>query len=284
MADRFPLIANTSANQIQELSASDNLDLTGNSIIGVSTIGVSTVTASTVTATSSTVGSAVTMSESGIDVTGIVTSTSFSGSGASLTSIPAANIVGVATAGFERSGGFGGGGGALEFVSKTTLSSATYTVDFTGLDYGYIYKLYSKKVLLSAQIQANNEVFFIRFFLNGGSSVMTTSNGYQYRNNPISYDNTHYNGYTSSIPMFQPYSAFTRCALDIEFSTDYYGWADGKLFSTSDETPYNIFAGSLNNSAHPQNANRISGIRIYFQYTFNIEAGTEFLLYRYKES
>ena len=46
MADRFPLIANTSANQIQELSASDNLDLTGNSIIGVSTIGVGTITAS----------------------------------------------------------------------------------------------------------------------------------------------------------------------------------------------------------------------------------------------
>ena len=51
MADRFPLIANTSANQIQELSASDNLDLTGNSIIGVSTIGVSTVTATSVTET-----------------------------------------------------------------------------------------------------------------------------------------------------------------------------------------------------------------------------------------
>ena len=46
MADRFPLIANTSANQIQELSASDNLNLTGNSIIGVSTIGVGTITAS----------------------------------------------------------------------------------------------------------------------------------------------------------------------------------------------------------------------------------------------
>ncbi len=268
MADRFPLIANTSANQIQELSASDNLDLTGNSIVGLSTI---------------TVGSAVTMSESGVDVTGIVTSTSFSGSAANLTSIPAANIVGVATAGFERSGGFGGSG-ALEFVSKTTVSSSTYTVDFTGLDYGYIYKLYSKKVLLSGQIQANNQVFFIRFFLNGSSSVMTTSNGYQYRNNAISYDNTHYNGYTSSIPMFQPYNAFTRCALDIEFSTDYYGWADGKLFSTSDETPYNIFAGSLNNNPHPQASNRISGIRIYFQYTYDIEPGTEFLLYRYKES
>ena len=68
MADRFPLIANTSSNQIQELSASDNLDLTGNSIIGVSTIGVSTVTSTSVI-----VGSAVTMTESGVDVAGIAT-------------------------------------------------------------------------------------------------------------------------------------------------------------------------------------------------------------------
>ena len=87
MADRFPLIANTSANQIQELSASDNLDLTGNSIIGVSTIGVSTVIVGSgvtitdghgfftgiVTSTSVIVGSAVTMTESGVDVAGIAT-------------------------------------------------------------------------------------------------------------------------------------------------------------------------------------------------------------------
>tara|TARA_B000000609_G_C24137326_1_gene329114 strand:- start:323 stop:1132 length:810 start_codon:yes stop_codon:yes gene_type:complete len=269
MADRFPLIANTSANQIQELSVSDNLDLTGNSIVGLSTI---------------TVGSAVTMSESGVDVTGIVTSTSFSGSAANLTSIPAANIVGVATAGFERSGGFGGGG-ALEFISKTTVSSSTYTVDFTGLDYGYVYKLYSKKVLLSGQIQANNQVFFIRFFINGGSSVITNQYGYQYRNNALSYDNAHYDGsQTSQIPMFAPTNAFTRCALDIEFSTDYYGWVDAKLFATSDERPYNLLAGALNNSQYPHSSNRISGIRIYFQYTYDIEPGSEFLLYRYKES
>ena len=30
MADRYPLIANASANQIQELGNADNLDLTGN--------------------------------------------------------------------------------------------------------------------------------------------------------------------------------------------------------------------------------------------------------------
>ena len=38
MANRFPLIANPSTNQIQELSNLDNLDLSGNSIVGVTTI------------------------------------------------------------------------------------------------------------------------------------------------------------------------------------------------------------------------------------------------------
>ena len=38
MADRFPLIANSSTRQIEELSVADNLDLTGNSIVGLSTI------------------------------------------------------------------------------------------------------------------------------------------------------------------------------------------------------------------------------------------------------
>ena len=46
MADRFPLIFNTSAGQIQELSASDNLDMTSSSISNLSALTVSgTVTA-----------------------------------------------------------------------------------------------------------------------------------------------------------------------------------------------------------------------------------------------
>ena len=35
MADRFPLIANSSANQIQELAATDNLDMTSSGIVGL---------------------------------------------------------------------------------------------------------------------------------------------------------------------------------------------------------------------------------------------------------
>ena len=41
MADRFPLIANPSSNQIQELANADNLDLTGNNIVGVVDISAS---------------------------------------------------------------------------------------------------------------------------------------------------------------------------------------------------------------------------------------------------
>ena len=39
MANRFPLILNTSSNQIQELSASDTLDLTGS---GLNLTGITT--------------------------------------------------------------------------------------------------------------------------------------------------------------------------------------------------------------------------------------------------
>ena len=53
------------------------------------------------------VGSGVTISSDGnIFHTGVCTATSFVGNAANLTKIPAANIVGVCTSGFERTGGF----------------------------------------------------------------------------------------------------------------------------------------------------------------------------------
>jgi hypothetical protein len=53
MADRFPLIFNTSSNQIQELAASDNLDLTSSGITGVTSITASsTITAADFNSTS----------------------------------------------------------------------------------------------------------------------------------------------------------------------------------------------------------------------------------------
>ena len=57
MANRFPLIFNTNANQMQELAASDNIDLTSSGIVNAVSIGATS-----------------------INVTGIVTATTFVGS------------------------------------------------------------------------------------------------------------------------------------------------------------------------------------------------------------
>ena len=77
MADRFPLIANSSANQIQELASGDNLDLTGSNIVNVVDISASgnvsvggTLTYEDVTNIDA-VG--IITAQAGIDVTGIIT-------------------------------------------------------------------------------------------------------------------------------------------------------------------------------------------------------------------
>ena len=44
MADRFPLIANASTNQIQEIPSGDNLDLSGNGIVNGGDIAVNNIT------------------------------------------------------------------------------------------------------------------------------------------------------------------------------------------------------------------------------------------------
>ena len=62
----------------------------------------------TLSGTNGVVGAGFTLDPSGVSVTaGVGTFTSLQGSAASLTQIPAANIVGVCTAGLTRTGGFG---------------------------------------------------------------------------------------------------------------------------------------------------------------------------------
>ena len=61
MADRFPLIANSSANQIQELASGDTLDLTGNNVdnaVNVKATGIVTFSNAT-DSTSSTTGAVI---------------------------------------------------------------------------------------------------------------------------------------------------------------------------------------------------------------------------------
>ena len=78
MANRFPLIVDSSSQSLKELVASDNLDLASSGIVNVTSIGATN-----------------------INVTGIVTATSFVGSGANLTGI---SSVSFATTSFGLSG------------------------------------------------------------------------------------------------------------------------------------------------------------------------------------
>ena len=113
MANRFPLIANPSSDQIQELANADNLDLTGNNIVGVVDISASgsisiggTLTYEDVTNVDSVglitarsgvivsgAGIGLSVTEGGVRVAGVVTATTFVGALTGTASL-ASNVTG----------------------------------------------------------------------------------------------------------------------------------------------------------------------------------------------
>ena len=138
MSDRFPLILNTSTNQIQEIASGDTLDLTGNNINGVGIItattlsgtlsGIATlarglidipsINVTNITGVGATFSGAVDLNSDldvdghtnldNVSIAGVVTATTFSGSGASLTGIADANVASnAAIAGTKISPNFG---------------------------------------------------------------------------------------------------------------------------------------------------------------------------------
>jgi hypothetical protein len=115
MANRYPLIANSSANQIQELASSDNIDLTGNYIVGV--VGVN---ASGIITATSFVG----------DITGDVTGNADTATNASgLTGSPNItinNLVGVAAT-FS---------GVVTYEDVTNVDSLGIITARSGIEFG----------------------------------------------------------------------------------------------------------------------------------------------------
>ena len=105
----------------------------------------------TISGTDGIVGAGFTVDASGVSVTaGVGTFTSYQGSGASLTQIPAANIVGVCTSGLTKTGGFG----KILQVKQAILNTGTFTtsstsfVDITGLSVSITPSSASNKVLV----------------------------------------------------------------------------------------------------------------------------------------
>ena len=163
MADRYPLIANSSANQIQELGSADNLNLNGNNIVGVVSITASgnvtiggTLTYEDVTNQDvlglSTFRSGVQFGAAGVGgtitadgnttITGIVTAAGFTGNvtgnvtgnadtATTLTSTASVNTSGIVTAGIT----------ALDAISEQLVridgNTATITYNSGGANIGY---------------------------------------------------------------------------------------------------------------------------------------------------
>ena len=86
--------------------------------------------------TTSTIG----FTSTGATVNGDCSATTFTGSGANLTSIPAANITGTLPA-IDGSALTGVGGGSLEFVKDLSPTTTVNEITETGLDYDTIYRI-----------------------------------------------------------------------------------------------------------------------------------------------
>ena len=127
----------------------------------------------TLSGTNGVVGAGFTVDASGVSVTaGVGTFSSVQGSAASLTSIPAANIVGLATAGFERSGGFS------DFVKlqAATGTSAVADLTFDALDVT-TYRTF--KFVFSGYPATDGAELYFRF---RASSADKTANAYNWGN------------------------------------------------------------------------------------------------------
>ena len=236
--------------------------------------------------------STINLTSTGATVNGDCTATTFSGSGASLTALPAANLTGTLPA-IDGSNLTGlAGGGAYDFVSKTTVSTSVAQIDFNptgGFSAGQ-YKLIGKSVLIS-HYDGNIE---IAPFLNGGTSI--SYSGWRY----ILEKYGNYQGYAGAMSQYVNYNRVTMDhnsqtyidsssnngfrTFEMDFSTDYKSYFKINTFGTGNQQEYCQIWGHLSNSQFPYATNKVTGLRFTLENSRTYEAGSEFILFKLKES
>ena len=220
-----------------------------------------------------------------LEVTGNCSATTFSGSGASLTNLPSANLTGSIPANLLTNAG----GGALEFISKTTVSSTVSQVDITGLDYGYIYKLVLKNVKFNA---GGGQYPELSPFVNGATSPIINGACIYSQVTRSSLGGGSSSGHTA----FQFYdgtgyhTGTEPFECSVEFSTDYRPhfrgfsqWYQSQAYSYSNVFGFFNTSIALESNVSSHETVRISGFRFRSSSGYSITSG-QFLLYRYKES
>ena len=168
------------------------------------------------------------------------------------------------------------GGGAYEFISKTTVSSGNVSYfDFT-LDQDSIYK-----IVCSRMSAGNGSTYpMIKVFTNGSSSVDTTNNHrteFHFRRSGGSYRS----GVNDMEIDAGQYGANLYYEMDI--STYLYGWivVHGSLLQPPGGYQDCRFDSYCQ---HDEYSNKyISGVRLYGRFS-SMYTGTQFLVYKYKQS
>ena len=234
----------------------------------------------------------------GVDITGACTATSFTGDGANLTNLPVdltqlnanhltsgtipdtifpatlpavsgANLTGI------------GGGGSLEFVSKTdiTVSNATTQINFTGLDHGFVYKV----VCVVGNVSATSEPRIYFYYDDGSGNVSNLSIIDYIADDPGS--NQRWYDAQSYVKVYTfGYEAY-NWEYEMDFYTGTYGWFRGTGHPNGGNS-YAAGHGTWWGHLDPSNfaSKRIAGISCRHGSSSYWQSGTKFVLYKYKQS
>ena len=285
MADRFPLIANSSAGQIQELPSGDNLNFSNNSIVGVGSVTATTFIGdgSGLTGVASTDNIRTNTNATflqNVNVSGTVTATSYLGSGANLTSLPAAQLTGTLPAiNGGNLTGISAGGMTLIHKAVVGSSSTVSQIIFQNLDYDSVYKIVGKKIEMSS-----NYYHEFKPYLNGSSSVSNSACNYNYQYYWGGYSNTSYGDWRIHDGGYYGTSYGNNSEFEFEFHTGTPTWVRGTGHYFDNYQSFCNMWGNLSPSFTPYSSYRISGMRLYNSQGYTYNAGSTFLLYKYNES
>ena len=166
------------------------------------------------------------------------------------------------------------GGGSLEYVSKTTVSSdnSTTQIEFTSLDTNAIYKIIARKINFSG----SGSQLRIRFLDSSGN----------YQSN---IDYVRLNGRTGNSA--QSSQNYIMCDTDgtsqyMSFIAELHtpainNWIYFRGYPPQYDDQRCVIYGSFNSS---NTSGTINGIRFYMESGYYFQSGTEILLYKYKMS
>ena len=212
--------------------------------------------------TTSTIG----FTSTGATVNGDCSATTFTGSGANLTNLPSANLTGALPA-IDGSALSGVGGGGLELHSATVVPSAVSSVSITGLANDAYYLVIGRKIEFS-------QGDFIKVgFLDSSGNQQTGICDYVRDLHSSTSTYTGYddlNGYAGGNT--NKYQFYHRFGTAFGYSNGYFS---GQNYGTYER---NEMYYSLNTSA-----TQVHGLK-YMAANGTIDAGSTFLIYKFKES